>query len=299
MAQFTSIMASEYNAVRTKVSNIIGTGSGNKGYGGSMTSSEVAAGNLITETHFDNLKADIDKAVRHQTGLLSSLTNVAQGDIIYWATLLSYDLKADEITTNSDAVYTGATTGSFVKQVDVVNGGSTTLSAGWGVGASQRYGQQTYNVTFSSADKARQFFNSGGYLRITLSRGGSAVNTKDTGWQQIIDDMATVANTFFFDAAKYRAGVAGTTTQWSYVKYDTTNPYTENYGGALYQFVNSTTINILVQMVDNDAGDQTGTGPAVDEPVSITVTAGLEYRKSIDQITAETPTFSVAAWTLQ
>jgi len=299
MAQYTSIMASEYNAIRTKVNGIVGNGGGNKGYGGTMTSSNVAAGNLITEAQFDNLRADINKAVRHQTGLLSSLTNIAAGSVINWADIVSYDVKADEINTNSDTVYTGATTGSFVRQVDVVNGGSTTLSAGWGVGASQRYGQQTYNITFTSADKARQFFNSGGYLRITLSRSGTAVNTKDTGWQQIIDDMTTVANTFFFDAAKYRAGLAGTTTVWDYTRYDTTNPYTENYGYARYQFINSTTINILIQMVDNDAGDQTGTGPAVDEPVSIAVTAGLEYRKSIDQFTAETPTFTVAAWTLQ
>lgn len=298
MAQFTDIMASEYNAVQTKVNNIVGSGSGNKGYGGSMTSSAVAAGNLITEAQFDNLRSDIDKAVRHQTGLLSSLTNVSQGNVIYWATLLSYDLKADEITANSDTVYTGATVGSFVSQVSVINGGSTTLSAGWGLNtANQRYGQQSYNVTFTTADKARQFFNSGGYLKITLSQTGSSGNTKSTGWIGIVNNMA--AQAFTFDKTNYRQGVAGSPTTWAYQRFDTTNPYTENYGYMRFTYVNATTIGVLVQMVDQDAGDQTGIGPAVDEQVvGIDITAGLEYRKSIDQFVAEIPSFTVPAWTL-
>ena len=296
MAQFTDIMASEYNAVQTKVNNIVGSGSGNKGYGGSMTSSAVAAGNLITEAQFDNLRSDIDKAVRHQTGLLSSLTNVSQGNVIYWATLLSYDLKADEITANSDTVYTGATVGSFVSQVSVINGGSTTLSAGWGNNAAnQRFGEQIYQVTFTTADKARQFFNSGGYLRITLSQTGTG-NTKSTGWIGIVNNMA--AQAFTFDKTNYRQGVAGSPITWGYTRFDTTNPYTENYGYMRFTYVNATTIGVLVQMVDNDAGDQSGLGPAVDEAVAINITAGLEYRKSIDQFVAETPSFTIAAWTL-
>jgi hypothetical protein len=51
-------------------------------------------------------------------------------------------------------------------------------------------------------------------------------------------------------------------------------------------------------MVDADAGDQTGIGPAVDETVTINITSGLEYRKSIDQFVAETPSFTVPAWIL-
>lgn len=297
MAQFSAIMALEYNAVRNKVAAIVSTGSGDKGYGGTMTSSEVTENQLIDDAHFDNLRGDIDKAVRHQTGLLSALTNVAQGDIIYWATLLSYDLKADEITTNRDNVYTGITTGSYVEQVDVINGGSTTLSSGWGNNsAGQRYGQQLYYVTFSSADQARFFFNTGGYLRITLGRSGTALNSKSTGWEQIVDNMA--AQNFTFDKTKYRQGIAGTQNTWAYQRFDTTNPYTENYGYMRFIFVNSTQIEVLVQMVDNDSGDQTGTGAPVDETVSINISAGLEYRKSKDQFTPAAPIFTPAAWVL-
>jgi hypothetical protein len=298
MAQYSQIMADEYNAVRTKVKGIVETGTGDKGYGGTMSSSDVQKGDMITELQFDNLRGDIDKAVRHQTGLVSALTNVSSGTVIYWATLVSYDLKADEITTNRDNVYTGATTGSYVKQLDVVNGGSTTLSSGWGVNASnQTKGTQSYNITFTTSDKARYFFNSGGYLKLTFSRNSpGSPNTKTVGWQGIIDNMQTQA--FTFDKTKYRQGVAGTTTVWSYTKNDTTNPYQENYGYMRFKYVDSTTIGVSIQLIDVDTGDQTGIGPAVDETVGIDITAGLEYRKSIDQFVAETPTFTIPAWTL-
>jgi hypothetical protein len=108
------------------------------------------------------------------------------------------------------------------------------------------------------------------------------------------------AQNFTFSAARYRAGVAGTTTQWLYQRFDTTNPYTENNGAMAFDYINATTIRVRVRMTDADVGDQTGVGPAVDEPVSIDITAGLNYRKSINEVTVESylPSYTVSAWTL-
>ena len=67
-----------------------------------------------------------------------------------------------------------------------------------------------------------------------------------------------------------------------------------------FDYINATTIRVRVRMTDADVGDQTGIGPAVDEPVSIDITAGLNYRKSINEVTVESylPSYTVSAWTL-
>ena len=306
MAVNDTILATKYNDIRNKVNGVLGTGTGASGYGQSLGTTAVkgpSAGtspaDTITDTQWDELRTDIVKTYRHQNGQSPTITDVADAALIYWATAEQYDLLADGIVTNKDVVYAGATGGAFTTQVQTVNGGGTTLSSGWGSNvANQRYGQQSYNVTFTSADAARYFFNTGGQLIITLSRSGTSTNTKSTGWQGVVDNMA--AQNFTFDAAKYRLGLAGTTTQWSYTRNDTTNPYTENYGFMRFTYTNNTTISVLVQMVDQDAGDQTGIGPAVDELVSIDITAGLNYRKSINEVTVESylPSFTVPAWTL-
>lgn len=303
------ILATKYNDIRNKINGVLGTGSGASGYGQAVGTTAVkgpSAGtspaDTITDTQWDQLRADIVKCHRHQNGASPTITDVADADLIYWAHAEQYDLLADGIVTSKDLVYTGATGGAYTQQVQTITApNASTLPSGWGINtANQRVGTQTYNVTFASTDAARYFFNTGGQLIITLSHSGAATNTKSTGWQGVINDLS--ATGFTFDAAKYRAGIAGTTTVWTYDKYDTTNPYTENYGRLRFIYVNATTVTVLVQLVDADAGDQTGIGAPVDESVSINITAGLNYRKSINEVTVESylPTIPnpIPAWTL-
>lgn len=297
MAQYDIILSTKYNAIRLKVRNVLESGSGNTGYGGSTSSSDVYFGKRIEELDFDYLRNDINLCYKHQNGQDSALTNIGYQGIISWADFLAYDLAADGIASNRDAVYTGGTGGGLTQQVTVTSGGSATLTSGWGNNAaSKRYGQQIYNVTWANADAARYFFNAGGYLRFTLSRSGTSTNTKSTGWQTVVDDMAATA--FTFSATQYRQGVAGSATAWDYQKFDATNPYTENYGYMRYRWINAYTIEMLLQMVDSDTGDKTGDGPAVDETVTIDITGGMQYRRSSGTISHSAPTVSVAAWTI-
>jgi hypothetical protein len=54
-------------------------------------------------------------------------------------------------------------------------------------------------------------------------------------------------------------------------------------------------ITILIELTDNDAGDQTGTGPAVDEPVDGTLQIGLDLRRATGSFVAvQIPTAVVA-----
>ena len=76
MAQYTTILANEFNAVQTTVSDVLGTGSGTRGYGSPVSSSQVSTGTNITKTQFDNLKTDLDRCYGHISGGASGATSV-------------------------------------------------------------------------------------------------------------------------------------------------------------------------------------------------------------------------------
>ena len=308
MAQYDQIQAKNYNDVRKSISTILGSGTGAFGYGQALASFDVKEGMEIDKAHFDYLKLDMDRCLRHQTGLDSTIVDipaVIQGKEIKWSTIVSYQLLADRIIENRDSFYTGASTGQYVAQMDIVNGGSRRLGSGWGVNsAGQRYAEQLYYVTWSTNNAARYFFNTGGYLRITASWEGAATNTKSVGWGNTVTRLNDLP--FTFTAAEYRQAIAGTQTEFSVKVNDLTNPYYTNYAFARFVLINSKTIQVLVQYVDNDAGNHdpatdTGLGPfgvGIDEPVTIDILSGLEYRKAKDAVIVETPTFTVSNFVL-
>ena len=77
------VTASRYNAIQTKVANVLGTGSGDKGYGQSVTSGQVTTGDEVTATHIANLRVDINKCILHQTGsATTAIVAPSSGDII-------------------------------------------------------------------------------------------------------------------------------------------------------------------------------------------------------------------------
>ena len=103
MAGFgTQIIATDYNAIQSKISNILGTGSVDYGYGQSVTSAQVARNNKITVTQWNALRTDLLKARQHQTGndesgllvLPTTSTTIKEVD------RSAYNSFADTITTN-------------------------------------------------------------------------------------------------------------------------------------------------------------------------------------------------------
>jgi hypothetical protein len=60
------ITQAEYNNIRNKVIGVLGTGSGNSGYGQPLNSSAVALGTRVTVNEYANLRFDIINAWVHQ-----------------------------------------------------------------------------------------------------------------------------------------------------------------------------------------------------------------------------------------
>jgi hypothetical protein len=103
MAQYTKVLADEFNTIRSTVANVLGTGAGTRGYGSPITSSEVAVGQKIKPTEFTALKADVNACYNHITGANASLNSIVAGNKISWANIVTYQVAAAYIDANRDS----------------------------------------------------------------------------------------------------------------------------------------------------------------------------------------------------
>lgn len=170
------ISATDYNSIRTKIINVMSTGSGNFGYGQTTFSSLVSAGNTVTKTQWDSLRYDIYNAILHQTGSAASLVQVAVGDVIRFGASnpnSQYDTVANTAVTNRFNLGTG----QFV--TEAIN--STSFTSSWYQSVSA-----TASVTFSTAEQARFFFNAGGKIRFASTRTGGNGEAQNTSWSNLL-----------------------------------------------------------------------------------------------------------------
>ena len=68
------VRAADYNSIQGKVALVLGSGSGNSGYGQALSSGQVSVGDQILVSQWNNLRTDLLKARQHQTGATESLT---------------------------------------------------------------------------------------------------------------------------------------------------------------------------------------------------------------------------------
>ena len=74
----TQILSTDLNSLRNKISDVMGTGVGTFGYGQSVNSSTVIAGQTVLKSHFDAIRFDIVNAYFHQQQLLLLLEILLQ-----------------------------------------------------------------------------------------------------------------------------------------------------------------------------------------------------------------------------
>lgn len=296
------ITAERYNNLRGTVDSVLGVGTGNSGYGQSLASTSVNVGDLVQADNLNNLYEDIRKSYKHQNGgdpTAAQLQEVAAGELVYdndttdfkgWD---QYEALAANITTNRLNA-AGAQIQQFSTTV------SKTRTSEWNGTIEHRF-----NMSFATANDARYFFNSGGTLKISTSiAGGSGSKTAD--WR---DNILAPAGTITINyTTTTRSGSQGTVTSTGWYDFNVgqdytvysqidggTGVYTEN---DYYIVVNKTsTSNLYVRVIlrDQDAGDQTGSGPPVDENVNGNLTCSVQYQKAINDVVGPTPTFAVAS----
>lgn len=180
------ITAARYNNLQSRVETILGTGSGDDGYGQALNSSQVGASTTITASHMSTLYTDIANGRVHQTG--TAPTEIA---IIGTGTTI---LDSDTVNKKGVAQFENLTT-TLENEKFQIHGTQGTAEAAKSASYTTSWnGTLTHilDVTFSTADHRRQFFNAGGEIRFAsnITYVGAAAKTID--WMTMLVNMGTV-----------------------------------------------------------------------------------------------------------
>jgi hypothetical protein len=191
VAQNATIYKEDYNTIQTQISDLLGTGSGDSGYGQSVTSIPVATGTLISAQSAANqwvsLYNDMKKVADHQGTNIGTLTtaytaNVTTGSIIQAADINKFSdtiatLVANKLVAGDLAVATTAG----------VNG---SRSATWGGSVAPAIVRHIFTVTFTDNNALRAYFNSGGSIKFAANI-ASGVD-QNTDWNNLLSSMGTI-----------------------------------------------------------------------------------------------------------
>lgn len=195
------IEAADYNAIQTVVARVLGNGGSpdaTYGYGQSLSSSQVAAGNTVSASHLLNLKSDLDTIATHQTNGGSAAPSVSSGGVIYASDWATYSTQASNL--QSTRLTASAAQMSLTDKV------SPTFS-NWN-------GTRTHvvTVTFASASVARHYFNAGGEIRMYPSQSGhSSSTTKGGRWNNLFNSFSPIK---FNYSDTFASGGSGSSIGW-------------------------------------------------------------------------------------
>lgn len=298
MAVGDLITAARYNVIQSTVSNILGIGSGDKGYGQSLQSSQVAQNQLIEDDHMNNLRLDIRKAYLHQNNSYPTLNTVNSSNTVDDTNALNnayadFESLAINIDTNRNTISasrltTGNTASSYVR--------TSTWNA-------TRVG--TFTVSFASTTAARHFFNSGGAVQIDMNISGSGTS-KVSDWNTLFStNMGTLT---FANITSNRSGSGGTLT--SSVAYTTlttsfqtvyttssAGTYGSNNFNVQVRFTDVSNLVIEFQITLNDAAAG-NIDEDVDGNLNINVNRRIANGALSDPITITEPTFGAMSGTV-
>lgn len=259
------IYGSDYNAVRDKVVQVLGsgspygpgTGSPNYGYNQTVSSSAVSVSAIITAAQWQNLANDVNTIATHQTN--ASFSGYSSSYETTGKVITAADLNT--LNTNMTTYVTNRLTVSASQLSSVA--APYWRASNWGGVVAPAAIAQTNTITFASANAAQYFFNQGGKIVFQGTYRGTPANNQDTAWQ-----TETAAFTYTLDITAY-AGLNATPT----------NKYT-GAGGPGYT-TNAITLALSVSgavitatVTYNDAHAALGAGP---DTVTGSTTIGVGF----------------------
>jgi hypothetical protein len=164
------IQVTDYNFRVNSVNTLLGTGSGDTGYG-QTTISTNNVGDIVTATQWATLISKLQTIQQHQINSTAGIpTSPTFGTTITY--LSTVDTAIASLQTNRLVYYA---TQPLVTANTAVN--STTWSS---------TATKTWTFTFSSGDAARYFFNSGGRINLNLTGTSLSGTTKSTYWNSFL-----------------------------------------------------------------------------------------------------------------
>lgn len=205
------IQTDDFTTIRNKVVEIFGVGVGDSGYGqvSSVASlPQLTVGSVITLNYWLALRSDMVKSRQHQTGITvqsrgpndvgyvagQDLITPGQGNYLVLTEEIrkQYSDFANILVTNRFEVHPS-------QLIEINSIPSRTRSTAWN-------STITHYITFTGfsnktdpgeriieqANNIRHFFNAGGSIKLTSSRGGGADTPKNTAWTNLLSGMGEV-----------------------------------------------------------------------------------------------------------
>jgi hypothetical protein len=208
----TAILATDYNTIQSNVNSILGIGSGDYGYGQTVTSSQVARTNRITVAQWNALRTDLLKARNHQTSVDESgaLSIASTTTRIREADRLAYSTFSNLITTNR--LVTPPSSQASLTTLQTV-----TRTAPWATTISHEV-----TITFASEDNSRFFFNSGSSIKFSSSMTGYSAGVSllvNQSWATLLANMGIIS----FNAYSTTSSGTGTSQAIGFYNLTTTN----------------------------------------------------------------------------
>lgn len=198
----SKILQADYNSIRSKIVAVFGTGSSDRGYGQVVQSQPVSVSSKVSINDWANLRFDIINAYRHINGISPILAEVFENNIIRYTNSFTpdtgsldvpqfqYDTWANDIDTNRFTIDPGAA-------------GTTAVVSSSRTGPWQSECTCLITFNWTNAEQARYWFNSGGRIRISASRGpDGAATAQNQDWT----DLLFAAGTIEFGGAVPSAG---------------------------------------------------------------------------------------------
>jgi hypothetical protein len=188
----SKILRADYNAIRAKLVSVLGSGSGNIGWGqqSRIQSTDVSESNIVTVNEWANLRYDIINAYKHIFGTNPTTAVVSENQTIRYTSTFTpdtgsldvpqrqYDKWADDITIDRFTVAGGESATTAVL--------SQSRTGTW---LSQC--QCTIQIYWANSNEARYWFNSGGKVRVSASRGGGVTSNQNTAWTSLLSSAGT------------------------------------------------------------------------------------------------------------
>lgn len=186
------IEAADYNQIRNTIIAIMGTGSGDKGYGQTLMSSAVSATGTVLKNDWDLLRYDIANARIHQTNSTPTIADPSVGDVIEYGAsqpvfqyqTLATAAETDRFLVGADQYGTAVITDNTSTPITM----PVTRSGTWLVSCTA-----TITAEFATGNQARYFFNSGGTIRIKSTRDSGDVTPQNSDWTNLLDTIGWVS----------------------------------------------------------------------------------------------------------
>jgi hypothetical protein len=173
------IEATDYNNLingTNQLNAVWSVGNGDAGYGQTAITT-VATSNTVTATQWATLINRLNSVRNHQSGVGSGITAVTAGATINHLSTLQTQVNT-AFTNRGLRNATGSTT----------TGTTDTTSPSAGAQSAFSYFRDT-NVTFSSANAARYFFNAGGQINFVCSATSSVANARSDTLRNMINEV--------------------------------------------------------------------------------------------------------------